>query len=503
MRTALASLVAAMAAVAAACALPLSEAGPAGLNPGPGDLALTEQPFGAGPDDGVSPALADLEARPAAVPQRSAYPHLSTMLRSLVVDPDLSVSGDLAIAVVDERGYPLLVHEQDRPLIPASTMKLVTAAAALRSLGPEHRYTTPVRATAPIEDGTIRGDLVLLGVGDPALTDPRFTEHAYPERPRSPVEDLADQLISAGLTTIEGDVIGDGSFLSGEPLATGTLERHLHSLDMSRMSGLTIDYGMEVEYRDDGRAIGSMAEDPAERAAVVLAEMLEDRGVAIGGVVRSGTAPRGASFELASVESPPLSTLLRYAVQRSDNHLTDGIFRTLGAVEGDPTWSGSAAATVAILSDLDLDWSGAVLADGSGLSRDDRLSAALLTELDRAMWDSEHGEEWRDLMAVAGENGTLRRRLRGTIADRRVRGKTGTLEDVRALSASVEGEGGRRFHITVIGNDLRGEARDRVRLLTDEIALRLTENLLGCVRVSVPEGASDGEGEAQEIVRCP
>lgn len=504
MRIALASVVAAVSALVATCALPVTDSGPAGLSSGSGELTLTDAPAAA-ETDGAAPIVAgDVEARPATVPQRSAYPHLSAMLRSLLLDPDLTVSGDLAAVVVDERGYPLLLHDEGVPLLPASTVKLVTAAAALRSLGPDHRFTTPVHATAPIEGGAIAGDLVLVGTGDPALTDARFTEHAYPERPRTPIDELADRLVEGGLTSVAGDVIGDGSFFADEPLATGVLERHLHSLDMSRMAGLTIDYGMEVEYRDDGRTIGSMSEDPAAQAAAVLAEMLEDRGVEIGGTARSGSAPAGTTSELASVDGPPLSTLLRYAVQRSDNHLTDGLFRSLGALGGDPTWAGSAAAVVTALDDLDLDWTGAVLADGSGLSRDDRLSAALLTDLDRAMWVSEHGDEWRALMAVAGENGTLRRRLRGTLADGRLRGKTGTLEDVRALTASVEGDGGRRFHLTVIGNDLGGEDRDRVRLLTDEIVLRLTEDLLGCVRVAVPDPSPDREEDGtQEIVRCP
>lgn len=438
--------------------------------------------------------------RGVAVPARAAYPRIEVALRALIADPDLAVDGPLALAVTDERGYVLLADAEEQPMLPASTMKVVTAAGALVVLGADHRYVTPAVGTAPIVDGVLDGHLVLVGQGDPALTDPRFTEHAYPERPRTPMEDLVADLVAGGLRTVTGDVVGDASIFADEPLAGGTLERHLGSLDMSRASGLTVDYGMDVTYHEDGRAIGTMAEDPAERAAAVLAEMLEAEGVRIDGVARSGTVEREGTVELAAVESPPLSTMLRFAVQRSDNHLSDGIFRTLGAVTGDPTWEGSAAAVTGALS---MDWSGAVLADGSGLSREDRLTAEQLTTLDRIMTTSDHGTEWRGLMAVAGESGTLRRRLRGTLADRLLIGKTGTLDDVRALIASVEGRDRRRFHLAVIGNDLAGDDRDRVRLLTDEIALRLTEDLLGCVRVSTQDHAADEGSAPREVVRCP
>jgi serine-type D-Ala-D-Ala carboxypeptidase/endopeptidase (penicillin-binding protein 4) len=226
------------------------------------------------------------------------------------------------------------------------------------------------------------------------------------------------------------------------------------------------------------------------------------RGGAAGpGRGRRAGGPPAAPVALGAVESAPLTELLAHVVRWSDNHLTDGIFRTLGA-DGGGTWAAAADATRAALGDLGLDWTGAVLADGSGLSRDDRLTASLLTRLDLEMSRSELAPVWRDLMAVAGASGTLRHRLRGSLADRRLHGKTGTLEDVRALTGSVTGPDGQRYHLTVIGNDLHGEDRFRLRLLADEIVLNLTEDLLGCTRTYDEEAYADGERPAY-TVHCP
>jgi serine-type D-Ala-D-Ala carboxypeptidase/endopeptidase (penicillin-binding protein 4) len=184
------------------------------------------------------------------------------------------------------------------------------------------------------------------------------------------------------------------------------------------------------------------------------------------------------------VQSPPLVELLRHAVRRSDNQVTDGVFRTVGAALGDGSWSGSARAARQVLAPLRLDWEGARVADGSGLSREDRLTARFLTGLDRGMLGSNHGAQWRSLLAVSGERGTLRRRLTGTIAAGRLVGKTGTLKDVRSLVGHVEGPAGsgRRYHLAVVGNGLTSESNQQVRDLTDRLAILLAADLYGCNR---------------------
>jgi D-alanyl-D-alanine carboxypeptidase/D-alanyl-D-alanine-endopeptidase (penicillin-binding protein 4) len=426
-------------------------------------------------------------------------PDLRARLEGLLDLPGLPPDTDLGVSVVDGAGAVLFDDDAERPLLPASTQKLVVAAGALAVLGPDHRFTTELRATAePDAAGVLRGDLVLVGGGDPALATPQFTELVNPDRPRTPLETLANAVSSAGITRVTGRVIGDPTILPDQPEPAGWLPGYTERGDGTRSSGLTVDAGRRL-FVADGGFQSTPAADPALQAAVSLHGLLLDLDVTIEAEPAAASTPVAAPVALAAVDSPTVRELLRYTVETSDNHMADGIFRAVGlAWNDDGTWAGSAAAHPRALELLELDWSGAVLADGSGLSRDDRLTPAFLTKLDARMTASNFGDVWDEVMAVAGESGTLRRRLRGTLVDGLLRGKTGSLSDVRSLSGSIAGPDGRRYHFAVVGNGLDGEADQAVRLLQDEVALALGEDLYGCVRVPIavpgttPTGAAPG-----------
>ncbi|MGH3442127.1 MAG: D-alanyl-D-alanine carboxypeptidase/D-alanyl-D-alanine endopeptidase [Nitriliruptorales bacterium] len=471
-----------------------------------GDLATTVVPNA----EEAEPAAVPVDAAPrgAPTPHRRILPRLQAGLADLLAEPTLDLDGTVGIAVVNDRGYVVLAHGADLPVLPASTQKLVTAAAALRGLGPDFRWATTLLATtSPTREGFLRGDLVLVGSGDPTLASPEYAALAYPERPRARLEELADAVAADGIRHVTGSVIGDGSYFSGPSLARGWSQGYLDDRDAAYASGLTVDGGLEVTYRDDGRAIGVATEDPARTTAEVFVRLLRARGITVAGGARSGAAPRRAR-EVGRVESPPLSRVLDYMVKRSDNHLADGVFLTLGAeLGGRGSWTGAAAAVHAALSDLGLDWTGTVLADGSGLSRADRLTPTLLAALDRHMTRSELGDTWSGLMAVAGRTGTLRRRLRGTLADGRLLAKTGTLDDVRALAGHVVGRAGSRYHFAVVANDLHGTDRWLAYRIQDEVGLLLAEELLGCARTPKPAPSPSPSGEPSVgpfyEVECP
>jgi serine-type D-Ala-D-Ala carboxypeptidase/endopeptidase (penicillin-binding protein 4) len=224
--------------------------------------------------------------------------------------------------------------------------------------------------------------------------------------------------------------------------------------------------------------------------------LLAERGVSLGGATGSTRTPPPAPVAVGAVHSPPLIEILRYMVQRSDNHIADAMFRTIGAhTTGAGGWHGAAEGVAGALADLGLDWSGTSLADGSGLSRDDRLTPRFLTSLDAAMTGSSLGPQWQSLMAVTGESGTLLRRAVGTVAQGRVRAKTGTLNDVRALAGTVAGPAHTRYHFAVLGNALDADGRRAVLTLQDRLVITLADDLLGCPRiVEVPphlRGAHD------------
>src|SRR5680860_50278 len=403
-------------------------------------------------------------------------------------------------------------------MVPASTAKLLTAAAALRGLGPDFRYTTRALATAaPGADGTLAGDLVLRGSGDPTLATPEFTR-LDPRRPSTPLAAIADQVVAAGVRRVTGRVLGDAGPFDGDPIPEGWHPGYLTGLDGARSTGLTVNAGRRLTIVD-GQLRAEAAPDPVVTAAAELVHLLGQRGVSVDG--GAGWLPAGTPgaiatvdsvdtiatvnmVELAAVSSPPLLDLLRFMVGFSDNAIADQLFLTLGGVvQDDPTWRGGETAVRTALAPLDLDWSATRLADGSGLSRANRMSPALLAELDIAMSSSALAEQWVSTMAVVGERGTLRSRLRDTVVESRARGKTGTLADVRALAGAVLGPDGRRYHFALLANGLDGAGARAVRALQDRVLLILAEDLYDCVHLPTSASTVPPSTAAPSAVAVP
>lgn len=430
--------------------------------------AATEPP--AGPD------LSATDGPLAGSPQQRIH----RRLRRLLARSD--VPGTVAMAVLDADGRPIFGHRAGRLLLPASTQKLPTAAAAIARLGGDFRFQTTVRTTVrPDADGVVHGDLVIVGGADPTLAGPDFARVA-PDRPRAPLERLVRQIKQAGVRRVTGRILGDPTILAEEPIAAGWLDRYFDEFDATRISGLTVDQGRRL-YRANGVVRSRQAEDPAREAARSLRALLRTRGVKVGGKARSVRSAPATTAELASIQSRPLQRLLEYTVQRSDNHIADTVFRVLGAADQDPTWVGAAGATAQALAPLQLDWDGVVLADGSGLSRANRMPPRFLADLQSRMWRSNVATQWQQLLAVTAHRGTLRYRLRSTVAAGRVYGKTGSLRDVSTLTGTVVGPIGRTVHFSIAGNDLTRV--DLMRNLTDRALLIMAEELYECSREPV------------------
>jgi serine-type D-Ala-D-Ala carboxypeptidase/endopeptidase (penicillin-binding protein 4) len=539
---------------------PLVEAPP--LQP---DANGDTEPSRFDPDGYVAPlALARLDDPPPPPASRAELERLARSLTDSAVDA--AQGGSFSVLVVDEFGRDVLAHEADELLLPASTMKLVTAAAVLATFGADARFVTRVETTAPIDpDGRLDGQLLLVGAGDPVLATAEYGRWIYPARPRTPFEELADTLVAAGLRQLDGDVIGVADRFAGPTVADGWPDRYFSSLDARYAGGLTIDGGLRTiltcpEPEPDDDADGEAADadgaeaaddapdepdepeepedepvdgptiraeepcpeltrgpdapasvtpivrvdhapDPAGNAAGELVRLLEERGVEITGEGRAGSVEQRPIGRLAQVQSPPMEELLRFAVQRSDNHLTDGLFLAVGrARTGEGSFTSGERALQQVLQRLGIDTTGTVFADGSGLSRDDRLTVRQLVELDRAMLDTRFGPTWLSLMAVTGRSGTLESRLANTVADGRFAGKTGTLRDTSALVGSVRATDGRRYHLGVIANDA-GAARWISRALIDELIQVFVADLDGC-RVGEAGSAEGALGRPPVAVAC-
>lgn len=434
------------------------------------------------------------------------HSELTARLAAVVQRPDLQLDGPVGIAVLDAAGREVFALDADRPLIPASTNKLVTAAGAMLELGPDHRFVTQVVAHVPIRsNGTLSGELTLVGAGDPSLVSEEYHRWIYPSRPWASLDALADDLVAKGLRRIDGSIVGDGTAFTAPTLAPGWKGEYLEDLNARHVTGLTaeagLDWWIETPPPDVQLEI-HLADDPVLGAAQRLQELLEARGVEVSAPPQVATDVRtGGELVLAEVTGPSVAAMLAHTLQRSDNHMADMLFVAIGAAQGRGNWTGGAVAIREHLQRHGIRLGGLLLDDGSGLSRRNRVSAWQLAAIDAVLADSTHGATWSAAMATAGESGTLRGRLRGTIAQGRFHGKTGTLDDVRSLVGHAVDTGGDRYHLAVVANELSGGDRWKAYVLMDELVLALVAELDGCVLVA-PSPAPSPSEPYRSATRC-
>jgi D-alanyl-D-alanine carboxypeptidase/D-alanyl-D-alanine-endopeptidase (penicillin-binding protein 4) len=330
--------------------------------------------------------------------------------------------------VVDvSSGQEIYAFRPDAGRIPASVEKLYTAAGALLTYGPEGHLTTRVLAEAlPDETGTIAGDVVLRGGGDPTFGSTAATA-------------LAAQLAEAGLVRIEGRVIGDESAFDAfrGPLGART------DGWVGPLSALSFNHGRT------GRRSPYFQSSPARFAAQAFERALERRGVRITRNARAGLTPTGMT-PLSEWNSPPVAAIVRQMNQPSDNYIAETLLKGLGAEFGG---SGSTAAGGAVVRQTVNRFGIAPrVIDGSGLSRSNRTSPREVVKLLTGMDGSEAAVPFDESLAVAGRNGTLHRRMRGTAAQDRCRAKTGTLRDVSTLAGFCDTKGGERVAFAFMMN---------------------------------------------------
>ena len=323
-------------------------------------------------------------------------------------------------------GRVLFSSRPDLPLVPASNEKLFTTATALLRLAPTARLSTDVVASDAL--AATPKDLYVIGSGDPTLSDAGLAR-------------LADQLVEQqDLRRVRGGVVGD--------------ERRLDTRRGSYDSNFAADL-------DLGGQLGALvvghgatdAQGPARVVATRLQRLLQRRGVRFGRKARVGAAPGSiaSGTVLAEVLSPPVSELIRLTNQPSDNFYAELLLKDLAAAEAAPgTTSAGAAIVRRTLAGLGVS---ATVVDGSGLSRADRTTARqVATLLARMADDPALAAPWTASLSVAGRNGTLRHRMRGTAAAGRCRGKTGTLRGVSALSGYCTTTTGRRLAFSFLEN---------------------------------------------------
>jgi D-alanyl-D-alanine carboxypeptidase/D-alanyl-D-alanine-endopeptidase (penicillin-binding protein 4) len=309
-------------------------------------------------------------------------------------------------------------------MAPASAEKLTVAFSALRLLGPSFRFRTEVLGAGELVGRDWRGDLYLCGMGDPTLSP-------------ADLAGLAAQVASWGIRRVVGSVVADEHYYDAQRGAPGWKPSFL-GFESRPLSALALD---------DVRLRGVNSSAAAASAAFTAA--LVQRGVTVARAPRTGRAPADV-LPLALEYSDPLAAIVQEMNRESDNFVAEMLLKQLGAaVASRGTTSAGAAVVREELEAAGVPLSGVRIADGSGLSRLDRLTArALVVLLRSAERDASIREPFLASLAVAGVSGTLRDRLRRRPARGQVIAKTGTTAEASALAGYVR----RRYVFAILQN---------------------------------------------------
>lgn len=362
------------------------------------------------------------------------------------------IVNDRSCAAISLDGTAVGGANESTIVIPASTQKVLVAAVALDVLGEDYRYTTRVVGPEAV-GGVISGDIYLVGGGDPVLSGEWYPESnldRYATFNITSLDQLARNLVAAGVTRIDGSVLGDASRYDDEYYVASWGEG-VAGIEAGPYDALLVN-DARVE-GDDQR--GS---DPAEAATREFVRILGEQGISVSGGNGVGTAPDGA-VELASIESQPISAIVAEMLTNSDNNTAELMVKEIGLVgSGGATRETGLDVMAETIAGWGVDTNGLVLGDGSGLSLDNRISCTtMLGVLQHAGFDSPLGAG----LPIAGETGTLREIFTDTPMAGRLRGKTGTLNNppfgqdppaVKALAGFLPIEGGGAIEYVLILN---------------------------------------------------
>jgi serine-type D-Ala-D-Ala carboxypeptidase/endopeptidase (penicillin-binding protein 4) len=345
-----------------------------------------------------------------------------------------ATGGSDSCVVVQAAGETIDARAPDAALQPASTMKLITSIALLDALGARTRLATRVVAPRPASDGTVTGDLFLVGGGDPTLGTARFAQ-LQQERPRyrdfpvTSLEALADRVVAAGVRRIDGRVVGDDSAQS--TLRFLPVWEPSYRIESGPLGALVVNQGFVP-------GTSTRVPDPALDAAATFAQLLQARGVDVTGGAGHATAPHGLP-EIARIESPPVSAIVTGLLTASDNFSAEVLTRAAGRlVRGDGSTDAGTRVTIDRAGRAGVDTHGLVLDDGSGLARSDRATCRALVD---AVGLATSRRAYRAIelgLPVAGRTGTLSDRFAGTDLVGRLHAKTGNIDGVVALAGTVD-----------------------------------------------------------------
>ncbi len=396
------------------------------------------------PVDVLATDLLSMRRHPTPLAVRAADDAAAAAFAEQFAGLDGVIDDQSCLRIVDD-GEVIAEFGTAGPVIPASNEKLFVAAVALQVLGPDHRFRTELVSPRPF-GGVVAGSVYLVGGGDPVLvTDDALDPLRYPAFNTTSLDALADQLVALGITTIQGDIVGDGSRYDDE-FRVPSWGDEITNVDAGPYDALLVN---------DGLIQGEYGLDPNRSAARAFVDLLQARGISIGGAAANATRPDGDFTTLAFVESLPLTDVLVELLHTSDNNTAELIVKEIGFVDAGVGSREAGLATIRrVLGEWGVPLDGVDLQDGSGLSRANRATCVALVGL---LDGAPVADQLRDLLPVAGRDGTLAPQLLGTVAEAQLRAKTGTLSGVKSLTGTQPGADRRDVDFSLV---LNGEGVD-------------------------------------------
>lgn len=444
---------------------------------------------------------------------------LANVIDNVAARPELA-RARLGVQVETLAGEVILSREGDRFFVPASTMKLLTTAAALTYLGPAHRLQTTVLGVVDPLAGGDRALLQVVGGGDPSIDQTDLEALAHQVRQRSvqgvtvlygretfagqavnpnwdwedvqagygaPVNSLIFQENEIGLSLHPQSVGAPLQVVWDDPTRSGdwVIENDTRTVAPGTPEFIRVgrDLGQPVLRVGGQLIVGSAPEtasiaepNPGPAFLNAFAETLGTQGITVQ-QTSLGEVPRDRDWQLlASVESPPLAELLVSTNQNSNNLYAEALLKTLGRqrLEAPDATAAGIAIALETLETLGLDPQSVVMVDGSGLARKNLITPDAIVQVLQGMARSPYADDYRASLAIAGDRGTLRSRLQETPAAGRLYGKSGAISRNFALAGYLELEDypPLAFGIFINNIDQRGSV---ARALIDEIVVAISQ----------------------------
>ncbi len=449
---------------------------------------------------------------PHVLSKSSSISRLQNELDLVFSDPSIA-HAQYGVAIKSlANGEIIYFHNARKAFVPASNLKLLTAAVALLDLGPQYQFHTDLYTDGKLgQNGVWDGDLVLAGTGDPTLGSGLQTNNST-----AVFESFADSLKKKGIKKISGRIIGDDNYFDDEPLGAGWAWDYQSDCYAAQISALsfngnclslvitpadsgqtatittvpptdyvqitnnltTIDEGNtkinvhrvrmqnkvicngHIARSDNNIRAAVTVENPTQFSVFVLKEVLARSGITVTGdavdidELNDYQYCRKTAAMIARQESPPLQQIITTMLKKSKNLYAELLLRAVGKNNfGVGNAAAGAIALCQALTEMGIDTTQISLMDGSGLSRKDFVTPMSIITLLTFMHRHPFAKIFYDSLPIAGVDGTLEKRMIGTAAAGNVHAKTGTLDFVKALSGYVTSKDGEEFAFSILINN--------------------------------------------------